>query len=189
MDIPKLGTPEFTRMLNNLIKLQIQMDTTDKMLKMFVGSLRDAMEIDATHKNCEQKGCRKRFCMDCGGMYFHEESCSMGNGGWINCGEEYDGQIMLCEKCKENAPNQSQQNNTPATTSEGENKRGKVIKGLHENHLDDNTPDSVVNIHTEIKKEIEKDYTYANDCIRCTTSELDDAIDKCVKENEGVKNE
>lgn len=49
------------------------------------------------------KGCGKRFCMDCGvmkGTGYHEELCTMGDTGWINCGEEYDGDLMLCSECR-----------------------------------------------------------------------------------------
>ncbi len=52
-------------------------------------------------------GCSKIICMDCGAKrkmgtdYFHNEGCTMGDTGWMPCGEKYDGDLILCEKCKE----------------------------------------------------------------------------------------
>ena len=52
----------------------------------------------------QSKGCGKTFCMDCGkdgakDKSLHNLGCTMGDVGWMPCGEEYDGDIMLCSGC------------------------------------------------------------------------------------------
>lgn len=89
----------------------------------------------------EQKGCGR--VLDYGEQY----KDYYGIDEELHCGDTFKGKLELCPKCKENAPNHSQQVGGSIRLS---NSQGKA--DINEK----TSPDT--NIHTEIKKEILKDY-------------------------------
>ena len=70
--------------------------------------LKSAIQLKLKERKAElEKGCKHKFCMDCGSDRFgedlfmeHEECCQMGNIGAIQCGHIEDTEILLCNECQ-----------------------------------------------------------------------------------------
>jgi hypothetical protein len=99
----------------------------------------------------EQKGCGK--VLDYGEQY----KDYYGIDEELHCGDTFKGKLELCQKCKENAPNQSQQNkntNIPHSTcqEEGLNGNTKQRAEVETGSADTNNQDEVISQPSDFKR-------------------------------------
>lgn len=156
--IPKLGTQEFTDMLKGFYKLYLQLDTFDKTMHILINSMKEAgINIDASSTKltesqedvnkenntyhicsiCQEHKCNPKIC----GCRCHLSTDSAlqkiknANEGDTILWNERDGVVKNLTKKEVNSPDVGQG-------------REKVSA----------EPSSPTNIHTEIKKKVDKDY-------------------------------